>query len=239
MCKENRPQYISQINAFHRFIETHYLPLNAQILWFRLIDLCNRNGWEPWLCIDTLRLMTLVGAKCDKTALLARDKLCEAGLLVYEKGKKGQPSRYRMVWFPRNDSVESSGESSVESFPNAPENPSETHTSNTRKEKEKTREEYKGVPAPLSEAFDAYVEMRKKMRRPLTASAKPLVLRALEALAPGRPDAQRAILEQSILNGWAGVFPLKKEAPEPPASYDVEELERRLLYGKIEYKKRE
>lgn len=91
----------------------------------------------------------------------------------------------------------------------------------------------------MSEAFDAYVEMRKKMRRPLTASAKPLVLRALEALAPGRPDAQRAILEQSILNGWAGVFPLKKEAPELPASYDVEELERRLLYGKIEYKKRE
>ena len=89
--------------------------------------------------------MTLVGAKCDKTALLARDKLCEAGLLVYEKGKKGQPSRYRMVWFPRNDSVESSGESSVESFPNAPENPSETHTSDTRKEKAKQKQNMKEI----------------------------------------------------------------------------------------------
>jgi hypothetical protein len=36
------------------------------------------------------------------------------------------------------------------------------------------------------------------------------------------------------------VYPLKKEeAPEPPASYDVGEIERKLLYGKIEYKRRE
>ena len=78
------------------------------------------------------------------------------------------------------------------------------------------------------------------MRKPLTDGAAKLVLDKLDELAPGQPDAQREILKQSVVNGWAGVFPLKaKEAPEPPASYDVEAFERDLLYGKIEYKRRE
>ena len=78
------------------------------------------------------------------------------------------------------------------------------------------------------------------MRKPLTDGAAKLVLDKLDELAPGQPDAQREILEQSVVNGWAGVFPLKpKETPEPPASYDVGEFERRLIYESPVYKRRE
>jgi len=235
----DHPQYITQLNAFHRWLETHFLPANAKLLWFMLIGLFNASGWEEWVQFDNRHLMQMVNAQTEKTALRARQKLIEAGLLVYEKGKKAQPGRYRLVWFTEKDS-ENDSKNDRESVRNATEETTGTYTSYIRKEKEKDerKTEYAGVPAPLSDVFGAYAEMRKKMRKPLTQSAVRLVLQTLESLAPDKPDLQRQILEQSLLNGWAGVFPLKQEeAPEPPASYDIGEFERKLLYGKIEYKK--
>lgn len=270
MKEYDRPQYITQINAFHRFTETTHLPLNARMLWFSLIDLFNRADWAKWISVDTLHLMAMIDAKSDKTAFLARQKLVDAGLLVYESGKKGEPCRYRLLWFTKQSSGESSGKYSVESYVESsvensvensvessvensvensgysPENPADRHTLYTRKEedkdtdKDKTKEILPSVPAELEDAFRAFADMREKMGKPLTNAAAGLLLRKLSTLAPGRYGVQRQILEQSVVNGWSGVFPLKhEEAPEPPASYDVEEFERRLLYGKVEYKKRE
>ena len=80
-----RPQYITQINAFHRFTESNFLPPNARLLWFGLIDLFNRSGWAQWVMVDTVQLMAMIGASCDKTAVLARQKLVDAGLLVQHR----------------------------------------------------------------------------------------------------------------------------------------------------------
>lgn len=232
-----RPQYISQLNAFHRFTEANYLPMTAQLLWFKLIDLCNRCGWQEWVQLDTLRMMAMLDVKNQNAAFRARDALVGAGLLEYEKGRKGCPNRYRLRYFPCSFDTENASENACE---NACPSEAETYDIIRQdKDKDKTRQDKPRVPAELHEVFGAYAEMRKKMRKPLTDPASQLVLRTLDTLAPDRPQQQRKILEQSILNGWAGIYPLKEEAPETPASYDVGEIERRLLFGKIEYKKRE
>lgn len=252
MQTNRQPNYITQINAFHRFTACQYLPPNAQLLWFKLMHLCNTCGWPEWLQIDTLRLTALLGAADKKAALRARDALVEAGLLEHVPGCKGRPSRYRLtdlasVTCTNEESSESStGNGTENGSGNSTENGTEYGVENEpktgriiRQDKEKTRRDDSLVPAELAPVWRAYAEMRKKMRKPLTDSAARLVLQTLGTLAPDRPDEMRKILEQSILNGWAGVFPLKKEeAPEPPASYDIAEFERRLLYGKIEYRKR-
>lgn len=53
-----------------------------------------------------------------------------------------------------------------------------------------------------------YVAMRAKIRKPMTDRAKALAVRDLEKLKAQGHDS-KDVLEQSILNSWAGVFPLK------------------------------
>ncbi|WP_296559491.1 conserved phage C-terminal domain-containing protein [uncultured Acetobacterium sp.] len=101
--------YIKELNAFERWLETNYLPATSQLLWYKLVALFNRCGWAEWITVDNQRLMVLIQCKSEKTFIRARDNLIEKGLFVYRKGKKGSPNAYRMVSFetinPVNNTV--------------------------------------------------------------------------------------------------------------------------------------
>lgn len=101
--------YIKELNAFERWLETNYLPATSQLLWYKLVALFNRCGWAEWITVDNQRLMVLIQCKSEKTFIRARDSLIEKGLFVYRKGKKGCPNAYRMVSFeainPVNNTV--------------------------------------------------------------------------------------------------------------------------------------
>lgn len=68
----------------------------------------------------------------------------------------------------------------------------ETYTSNT----------------DLAETLESFLEFRKKIKKPMTDRAITLLLNKLDELASDENE-KIAILEQSILNGWQGVFELK------------------------------
>ena len=63
---------------------------------------------------------------------------------------------------------------------------------------------------PLDKALIDFEEMRKKIRKPLTENAKHLILQKLEKMAE-TDEEKIEILNQSIMNSWQGIFPLKKE----------------------------
>lgn len=88
--------YIAEINGFEQWLESNFLPASSQLLWYKMIALCNRCGWAEWIVVDNLRLMLMVGATSQKTALTARDKLIESGFLEMKKGKKGSPNQYHL-----------------------------------------------------------------------------------------------------------------------------------------------
>lgn len=88
--------YIAEINGFEQWLESNFLPASSQLLWYKMIALCNRCGWAEWVVVDNLRLMLMVGATSQKTALTARDKLIESGFLEMRKGKKGSPNQYHL-----------------------------------------------------------------------------------------------------------------------------------------------
>ena len=239
--KEARcPQrYLTQINAFERWLTAHYLPTNAQLLWYKMIALFNGCDWPASVQVDSRRLAAMI-AKTEKTALLARDKLVEAGLLRCEQGGRGCPTRYEMLWFSDKREENDSQVDGTFDGKNSRDNTVQS-TDINRIDIDKTRQENK-TPAPLRDAFASYAQMRRKIRRPMTADAERMILRELEEMAPSDLRKQRAILDQSVMHGWSGVFPLrekKQDADHPPASYDIDEMEKRLLYGKIEYRKRE
>ena len=88
--------YIDYLNAFNQWLESNALPGNAQLLYFKFLDVFNRAGWPEYVQVDTLRLMLMVDAGAATTAIRARDKLAASGFLSYEKGKKGAPNKYRL-----------------------------------------------------------------------------------------------------------------------------------------------
>lgn len=62
----------------------------------------------------------------------------------------------------------------------------------------------------LDSALARFVEYRSKIKKPLTADGVGLIRGELEKI--GRDTKERvAILDQSIMNHWIGVFPLKKK----------------------------
>ena len=83
-----------------------------------------------------------------------------------------------------------------------------------KEKKEKKEIEKKKEPAVYSTDYKldlsikSFIDYRKSIKKPMTERAVTLLLKKLEGLSAD-PDEQVAILEQSIVNGWVGVFPLK------------------------------
>jgi len=94
-------------------------------------------------------------------------------------------------------------ESVSETKPNN--NPSHSHS-----QKEQKKSAY-ALPdwVPL-DAWNSYVEMRQKIRRPLTEKAKYLQVKKLAELVNEGQDPE-AVLNNSVANSWQGLFPVKSE----------------------------
>lgn len=58
--------------------------------------------------------------------------------------------------------------------------------------------------------WDNFVEMRKKIRRPMTEAAMKLAVRELEKLRQKGEDVV-SVINQSILNAWQSFYPIKNE----------------------------
>ena len=61
----------------------------------------------------------------------------------------------------------------------------------------------------LNTAFVDYLEMRKKIRKPASDRAIELVKKKLSRLSDGNDELAIDILNQSVLNSWQDVYPLK------------------------------
>ncbi len=89
----------------------------------------------------------------------------------------------------------------------------------------KEEEIYKDPPA-LAEAFDAFREMRAAAKKKLTSKAEQMLRNKLEELAPQDETRQVAILNQSTMNGWLGVFPLREDKAKPGTGEQKSQLQR-------------
>ena len=66
---------------------------------------------------------------------------------------------------------------------------------------------------PLWDSFIGFIEMRKKIKHPLTDRALKMVINEAYRLGNGDPMKMKEIVDQSTLHGWRDVYPLKsKEA---------------------------
>ena len=70
------------------------------------------------------------------------------------------------------------------------------------------------------ESWQAFVEMRRKIKAPLTPYAEKLIIRELVKLKCAGHDPQ-ACLDQSIMNSWRDVFPPRDKGLAKSAASEV------------------
>jgi hypothetical protein len=82
-----------------------------------------------------------------------------------------------------------------------------------RKGKEGKEDASVTLPAWVPEdAWNAWLEVRPKVKAPNTPRALALALRDLEKLRDEGNDP-RAVLEAAVVKGWRGLFPVKSDQP--------------------------
>lgn len=88
----------------------------------------------------------------------------------------------------------------------------ENNGNNDNKKKgaaKKQKTDYYPLDEKLNQAVLDFVEFRKKIKAPMTEKAVDLMIGKLDKMTTDNNE-KIAILEQSIMNGWKGVFPLDK-----------------------------
>ena len=67
------------------------------------------------------------------------------------------------------------------------------------------------LPLEMRSIVFEFIEHRKEIRHPFTVRGLRMMLKKLNELSGGNIQTSTKILEQSIANGWQGIFALKNQ----------------------------
>jgi len=85
--------YIRQINAFENWLEYNELGAGPQLLWYKLMAIANKSGWQSELSIANTRLQSMTKTS-EKTLINNRNQLIQTGLLQYKKRGRTKAGLY-------------------------------------------------------------------------------------------------------------------------------------------------
>lgn len=208
--------------------------LSAQGLWMRCLCICAKADPKGYLVVagrplSPSDLSSLVGKPEPEVETLLRELLSYG---VYSTDRVGRIYSRRMVRDVKrariaadngnkggNPSLSKQSENSASVNPpdNPGDKPQEPRATNHKSENKKERASAPMLPSlqfpdwwPTA-PWQAFTEVRKKKRAPLTDRAVELLIGALVELRVAGHDPA-AVIEQSIMKGWTGFFPLKNNS---------------------------
>ena len=237
--------YIRQLNAFSN-LSAGILSSNEVNVYLRLFWWNNRCCWTEWFETTDSRLQIETGIVSPNTIRAIRNSLRQKGFIDFIPGKRRSPTKYKIIDLSQvTERLSSSFMSTIDINTDIktdintdikPDINTDIKTDSIYKHKRKTetkteKEKCKKEKAPafsfseytenaeLIEALEGFVEMRKRIKAPLTEHALSLLLRKLDGL--GRSDAEKVeIVNQSVMNNWKGFFALKQEVNRHGAGRD-------------------
>lgn len=116
-------------------------------------------------------------------------------------------------------------------------NTKELNTNNINNKKNKKETEFDSLinnnfeNEELKQTIYEFIKMRKTIKKPLTTKALELTINKLKKLSIDS-DEQIEILNNSIMNNWLGIFPLKEEQKKKDR-YVVNEMTEEEYYSSI------
>ena len=217
--------YLTEIKLFYDWLETHRLSTSAIALWHGLMFIANRAGWEEQLAVPMSRIETVTYMPAT-SIYRARKQLVDAGLLSIVEMGSNRASAYILASFEdgsayRSDSrgdYRSANQYGGQSGRQCGDIYRLNETKLIQKEKKKKEKTgldlwVSGLDSPWQELMRIWLEYKKSRGQTYKseASAK-ACLSKLQNLSGNRADNAQAIIEQSMANNWAGLFPLR-DAP--------------------------
>ncbi len=128
------------------------------------------------------------------------------------KGKKHLPTRAEDVCPDGQKGIDQAGRPIPDIKPDK--KPNDKQLKKERKKEDKKTTNYDSIinecieDEPVKQEIYEFIKMRKLMKKPLTDRALRLLISKLKKLS-SNPVDQVQILDNSIMNNWQGIFPLK------------------------------
>lgn len=186
---------------------------NAKLLYGEITALCNQKGF-CWA--NNSYFAELYGVGKPSISRWVKE-LIDGGYIdssiEYKQGTKEIVHRYlKICVYPTNKNMGTPTNKNVDTptHKNAIDNTTVINT--TRKNNTKRAEPFADYTSNslLSDAIKDFISMRKQTKAPMTDRAIKLMLQKLDTLAQN-DDTKIAVLNQSILNSWKGIFAIKDQ----------------------------
>lgn len=235
--------YIELLNRFYHLLQETRVSNNAQLLYYTLLQINNRCSWSDWFARTNV---SLSGMMCvsEKALTNARNELKQLGLIDFVTSKKrGECTKYTLLNPTKcgTKEVQRKYKRSTKEVQSADINKQKQETK-TEKSSTKVLPEKYVEDDKLNDAILDYISHRKEIKSAMTGRAIDLMIKKLNGMSTDTNE-KIAILNQSIENGWKGIFALKD--PEvgktggkttknrfnnfPQRDYDYDDLEKQLL----------
>ncbi len=204
--------YILEIKAFYDWLEVNQLSTAGIVLWHALMHIANKTGWQDNFTVAIAVLEIKTGLQ-KKAIINARNNLKQAGLIDFTSRTGNKSAIYKMNSFVVLKETQTEPQKGTQiGTQTEPQkgtiNKQDEIKQNDNKKKNNKKEK---DLSPFEQALVDFTDHRKALKKPLTEHGLKLIVSKLEKLEPVSVENRIKILEQSMLNGWTGVFPLKKE----------------------------
>lgn len=239
--------YLTEIKLFYDWLETHPMTPSAIALWHGLMFIANRQGWEDVITIPLSVLESRTGIP-STTLYRIRKQLQEAELIEVLSPGGRACAAYRIMSFEARfafqngkqnerqmeDESEVGRESSEFAFQNGKQSESiiktkqDVDVSHQKKHAKKKSafsldEWVAALESPWRELMRIWLEYKRSRKETYTSQmGANACLKKLKELSGNTPDLAQKIVEQSMANNWAGLFPFKEQTarghPSAPAT---------------------
>lgn len=173
-------------------------------LFTTLQELADRWGWKRDKVDKFLKFL-------ENEKQIERKSRNKGTLIIVENYNKYQFTNSKIGNETETKQKRNRNESETKQKPTLYKNKENNNNKNNKNTRVCVDEILSQVPSELLESLDAFIEMRNKIKAPLTGEGLKRIISKVNKLSGGDMDIANEIIMQSVERSWRGIFPIREE----------------------------
>lgn len=234
-------EYLSQILKFNDSLPTNNLSPGQIALWYALMHINNKCSWTEWFKAANRTLELYTGLSKNGVIKARNVLKQKGLIDFKSNGTSAASFKLKILYGGTDSSTDSSTDSGTDSGIDSGTKSSPLNRLRIRQDKDKDKdnkkEKDKKETAPdepnarkkerrpgsydeilsviedeeLKNLYYEFIKMRKLIKSPMTDRALITLIDKVNSLEPVSIERRKQLLENSIVNNWKSVYPLKKD----------------------------
>lgn len=234
-------EYLSQILRFNDSLPTNNLSPGQIALWYALMHINNKCSWTEWFKAANRTLELYTGLSKNGVIKARNVLKQKGLIDFKSNGTSAASFKLKILYGGTDSSTDSSTDSGTDSGIDSGTKSSPLNRLRIRQDKDKDKdnkkEKDKKETAPdepnvrkkerragsydeilsviedeeLKNLYYEFIKMRKLIKAPMTDRALITLIDKVNSLEPVSIERRKQLLENSIVNNWKSVYPLKKD----------------------------